>query len=411
MRILDMLKKKAFIAPAQLTFDENEREGWPRQAIAHFGLDGEFATFAKEISDITDRIRETLRKFTDEGILSAIPDRARTMNALHGNEYANQTQKLLKSVAFSDLMTFDRQQDAFFEASSAYKDQIAKNASVLKEFMHEELHATQSLLQQLEDRVIAFAKVLEERKYSQIKKITDVNARIRQLDERTDKYAKLMQSLQGDLKRTQDRRSKLDEDIKSQTALVRNQESLAALERIRRIEEEMHKLAVQYASVCSDVRTVYKKHPDYKLAQNIKVVLDDLPKDPLNYISSRSDFIKKAFEDIIAQFEEEQPGNIRGILERLTKCIAAVEQDARRIVTSAPDQRSLKKEMMRDIAALNIYDKRQFLLRAQTEEETITTKINFLTQELDPAKKVTLEREAKDAAIALGATLRQAEQE
>ena len=69
-------------------------------------------TGSLSIQDIIKDISLSLRKFTDEGVLSAIPDRARTMNALHGNEYATQVQKLLKAVTFTELFTFEKQQDS-----------------------------------------------------------------------------------------------------------------------------------------------------------------------------------------------------------------------------------------------------------------------------------------------------------
>ena len=66
----------------------------------------------------------------------------------------------------------------------------------------------------------------------------------------------------------------------------------------------------------------------------------------------------------------------------------------------------LQKEMMKDIAALNIYDKRQFFMRAKTEEETIGKKIEFLTIELDPNKRLAMEQEMKDIARSLGAIIK-----
>jgi ribosomal protein L17 len=405
MRILDILKRNPFKSGGPITLEEKEQDQWAQKLVAHLDLDKDFSQFQEEMQGLGEETTDSLRKFTDEGVLSAIPDRARTMNALHGNEYAQQVHKLLKSVQFTDLFSFEKQQDKFFETTSGFKDQTAKNTSVLKEFLHDELKETQSLLQKLEDRVIAFAKILEEKKFPLVRKVHELCGKLLQSGERTDKYEKLLASLQSDLKRTQDKRAKLEEDMAAQQALVRNEESLQALEKMKHIEEELHRLAVQYVSVCTDARNVYKKKPDMELAPNIKHVLDEIPKDPMLFLPPNTEKVKKAFEDIVTQFEEEQPGNVRGIIERLTRLAGSAEQDGRKISTAAPDQRALKKEIMRDIAALNMYDKRQFLMRAQSEEDAITTKITYLTAELDPNKRLTLERELKDAAKALGAQI------
>jgi hypothetical protein len=292
MRILDLLKRNIPKNPfksRELILDENEADKWPQQIVDHLGLDGEFTSFTADVDGIVKRIGASLRRFTDEGVLQAIPDRARTMNALHGNEYATQVQKLLKTAAFIDIFAFERQQDAYFEANSAFKDQTAKNVAVLREFMSDELKATQTLLQELEDKVINFAKSLEEKRFPQVRKLREMQLKMQQSEERVGKYQKLLEALEADLKRTQEKRVKLEEEIKAQADLVRNQESLAALEKISKIDEELHRLAVQYASICQDARNIYKKHPDFELSQEIKHVTDELPKDPLPFVSNNSE--------------------------------------------------------------------------------------------------------------------------
>ena len=49
-------------------------------------------------------------------------------------------------------------------------------------------------------------------------------------------------------------------------------------------------------------------------------------------------------------------------------------------------------------------------MRAQAEEETINYKIEYLKTEMDPNKRLTLEREAKDAARNLSAIIKSEKQ-
>lgn len=159
MGILNFLKNS--FKQKELVLDEQHPDQWPKQLVEHLSLDSLFQEFQDQIQALIKDLNNSLKKFSDEGVLSAIPDRARTMNALHGKEYVTQVQKLLKAIQFSDLFTFEKEQATYLEANSAFKDQITKNTSVLREFMHEELKATQAILQQIEDKVLVFMKILE----------------------------------------------------------------------------------------------------------------------------------------------------------------------------------------------------------------------------------------------------------
>jgi hypothetical protein len=408
MRILDLLKRAK--PTKELVLDDNAPVHWPQKLLEHRNLDDEFKAFVNHLNKLTEETRRSLQKFTNEDVLASIPDRARTMNALHGNEYVSQVNKLLATIQFSDIFTFEKQQDSYFEANSAFKSSSTKHANVLKEFLHDELKTTQTHLQQIEDTIINFTKVLEEKGFPQIKKIQEINLRLQKMTELQDKYQKLLESLEIDRKRTNEKRVKIEEDIKEQQTLVRNEESLHALEKIRKIDEELFKIAAQYASLCEDVLAIYKKNSSLELQVPVKKMLEVLPKDPLAFINTNAEVIKQTFEGIVTQFEEERPGNVKSVVERLSRLSQTVEQDARKIQTAAPDQRALKKEMMKDIAALNIYDKMQFLLRAQAEEDNIVRKLNYLQAEMDPKKKIELQREMRDIAHSFGALIKSEEQ-
>jgi len=406
MRILDLLRRNPFRQSRQLVLDEAAPSQWPQQLTQHLGLDSEYKAFIDTVAGLHKGVDDSLKRFTDEDILAAIPDRSRTMNALHGNEYATQVRKLLKTVEFTTLFDFEKQQEAYFEANSGFKDQTAKNVSVLREFMSDELKATQGLLQELEDAIINFTKSLEDRRFSQVRKVKELQAKLQQLVERAEKYQKLLASLQVDLKRTQDKRLKLETEIKTQAGLVRNDSALQAFEKLKKIEEDLHKTAALYVSVSQDLKNVYKRYPALKPTPQIRHVAEELIKDPLVFLSQNAEPVTKAFEEAVSMLEDEQPGNVRSLIERLSRLGSAAESDGRKMATAQPDQRAYKREIMKDIAALNIYDQQQFLLRAQVEEEAVATKISYLNAELDPNKRLAMEREMKDAAKSLGAVIK-----
>jgi hypothetical protein len=186
---------------------------------------------------------------------------------------------------------------------------------------------------------------------------------------------------------------------------VRNPDALTALERIKAIEDQVHALAMQYASAAQDARAVYKKHAEYKMPQHVKLALDELSKDAALFLPQQAETVQRAFADIVECFEEERPGNVGKLIERLTRLGASAEGDARTIQTILPDQRVHKRLVMKDIAALQIYDKRQFLMRATTEEEVLTRKISFLRAELDPGTQIAMRSQLRDLARQLGASV------
>lgn len=405
MRILDLLKSKTLKRQRELVLDEGATQHWPMLLVEHAGLDREFKEFSERLAELKDRIGRSVKDFTDEDTLSAIPDRARTINAIHGKEYATQVHKLLKAAEFTDLFSFDQQQIAYLEAASAFKDMSSKHVSVLKEFMHDELKRTQEQLQELEDTVIMFMKTLDDRKFPTVRKLHETNKKLAAMSERHDKYKKLLTSLKADLKRTQNRRVEIEEQISEQRALIRNDASLAALTRIQTLEAELFHTAHQYGALGKDLHTLYQKHPELKMTEECRKTITELQKDHTQFLSGNSELIKRAFGTIIEQLEEENLGN-RNLLERLTRLAASSDADSRRIATAAPDLRGLKRDVMKDVAALQVYDKQQSLLRAQGEEGNIQMKISYLEQELDPQKRIAMEREMKDLAKGFGAIVK-----
>gem|GEM_PF-6972148 len=405
MRILDIIKKRLSPGPRSLTLQPDCREEWSQQLSVFVGLDKEYAAFAAMMKDLSQRIDATLVSFTDDGLLSAIPERARTMNALHGNEYASQVRKLLATAHFSELFDFEKQQEIYFEANATFKDQTAKNVSALKEFMHDELKTTQTLLQSLEDTVINFTKIADDHKFPQIRKMRDLHKRDSDLQGRGDKYASLLASIEQDLLRTREKKKKLEDEMHAQTGLIRNDPARLALEKLAKLEQEMHRTIQQYIAVCDDVKAVLKKYPSFRLDAKTRRVFDELPKDAQSFIVQDPESIKAAFEQAVSSLEEESPGNVRRIIERLAKLAKSAEQDSRMINTTMPDLRTLKRDVLRDIAAVNVYDKQQFHVRATTEEEMMAGKIEYIKQELDPNRRNALQQEMRAIAKELGATI------
>ncbi len=405
MRILDLFK--SFKPKTQkLELDPATAQEWPEQIIAHLGIDKEFSNFQENVADIKQHVEQSLTKFTDDNTLAAVPERARTMSALHGQEFTAQTRKLLATASFENPFNFEQGQDTFLEANNNYKTLVTKNTSALKEFFSDELKITQTGLQELEDAIIKFTTALEQLKFPQVRKAKDMQMRIKQLQEKSDRYRQLLESLNQDLKRTKEKRTKIGADMQVQQALIRNTDALAALQKSEKIEQDLHTIVAKYVSVCDDIRNVVKNNSRIKIQPSIKQVYDELPKDPFQFLATEHEKVKDAFEDAICMLEEEKPGNVKNLITRLSALSRDAQAQGRKIATMLPDQRALKRDIVKDIAALQVYDKQQFFMRAQTEEEIIQNKIEFLNNELDPNKLAAMQQELNALVRELGARIK-----
>lgn len=408
MRILDLFKNHGPKAEKHLELDLAALDTWASALVHHQGIDKEYAAFIESIEREKTALENAIKPFTDESTLTAVPERARTMSALHGHELASQTRKLIATAMFdeNDIFGFEKAQDAYFEANSRYKDLTSKNAAALHEFFNDELKAVQEILKRIEDAIINFSGDLEQRKYPQIRKAKDFAQRIGQTRERSERYQELLKSLEQDAARTKEKRLKLEEDIRGQISLIRNEQALTALQRAEKIEQELHEIAARYASMGDDLRNTYKRLPAMRPSPALKHIIDELPKDPLGCLAQEHERITAAFEEAVTQLEDESPGNTKNIITRLTKLAKEAESTARKVSTTLPDQRALKRDIMKDIAALQAYDKQQFAMRAKTEEEAIATKVQYLKAELDPAKLDAMLVELKALVQDLGARVK-----
>jgi hypothetical protein len=418
MGIFDMFRRRPFSQTTALFADRKEPVvlsgepiTWHDAFVQQAGLDRAFEDLRRDVQRIRPEIVQRLRGFTDESVLQAIPDRARTMNALHGKEYASKVNKFLTLAEFTSIVNFGKEQERFLDGLATLRDLQSKNVSILKEFMHDELQGTQALLQELEDDVLAFTKLLAERKYHDIHKVRDVALRLAQHSERAAKYEKLLDSLQADLKRTARKRASIEAAISEQVGLVRNATALEALESVKMIEEELHAIATEYALTAADALTLVRKHPDIDLVPKTKHIIEELSKDALAYLPGHAEDVKEAIDELIQAIENARPGNVRQLVERLNARSRDAERDAATITTKLPRQREIKRAIMGDVAALAMYDKRQFLIRAMDEERTIARKIAYLEDELSPAKRDALRRELFSLARDLGAQIEDEESE
>jgi hypothetical protein len=413
MGIFNRLKNITFFAQAppkekdepKIPLRWEEQDRWDEQLAAHTGVAGTYAAFAASVAHAREQLEHAAKAFTNEASLRQIPERARTTNAVHGSEYAKQLRKLAGAAQFTSVYTFEQERERFQEALDAFWEGTKKSAAALGEFLGKELAASHGLVQQLDDAVLAFLQVMEERGGEALVRLKQAQDELRAFEREQGKYRELMDALGKELEATKAKREKIDAKIREQRTLIRNPQALEALDRLANVEAELDKIAAPFESACADLKRLYAKHPQLAAGNDMQRMVNELPRSPVRFIAENAALAQSVCEAAAAQIEDESLGRTGNLASRLRACGQSVAKDAVRIGELVPEQQRLRKDVIRDIAALNIYDQQQFLLRAGREEAEATAKLTYVREQLEGARKVALEREMQDAALALGASV------
>ncbi|MDD9954171.1 MAG: hypothetical protein OXR66_07610 [Candidatus Woesearchaeota archaeon] len=405
MAFLDKLKNltKKFKkgAPAKKVFvlQEDEIEQWPDQVATQYGMDAAFEEFQTAFKARQTQVIASLAPFTDEAFLAKIPERARTVNAVNAKSFADATKPFLQA-RFTSLETFEHDHDDFMEQVNVFANHVKTSTAVLQEFFKTQLTVTQEHIKELEDSVIKAVDMLDKHGYSTVKTIREKLATLSGTDERREKYKELMEALITKRDTVEQKRAKLEKRIDGDRGKIRNKEALPALEKLQALEQELHDITTSYVNVCKNVKKYLKKHEDITLEATAQQTINELPKNPEQYIRDHQGDV---FSIVADQLEQHGRGAVGNLIDRLRSF--SPQKDATRIEAILPEQTQLKQLMMKDIAALNIYDKQQFLLRAKQEEKELAAKITFLQAELDGGERLLIKREIKDAVLAMGITV------
>jgi len=388
-----------------ITLRTDELDQWTIKMIAASGLDDKFRSFLALVEDEKTEAGENAKKFSDEEALQAIPERARTVTAVHGNAYTEEVEKLVQQIVFSDIFTFEDDQFGFHQALDEFRNQTGKNTAALKEFMKKEVETVEHALKKIEDATVRFLQQREDAQFADIERVHVAQEKLNKLDDQQEKYHELKTRLEQQLSAVEQKQQKLTDKINEQRKLIRNPAALQALDDLTKLEKELDEITRMHEHAASDALAYYKKHHELSIPSETHGVLQDLPKHPSSFVAEHPSEIMNAFALIADHLEQEGRGNLGNLIQRLKEQSQRAVQDANRAEEILPKQRKRKQEIMRDVAAINIYDQQQFLTRAVREQKELQAKIAFVEEQLHTTGKFELEREIKDAARSFGATI------
>ena len=409
MGIIDRLKGigrfgetiKRSLEPTQLVLDDDHAT-WADKAVAHLRLDWEFTRFSELIKTMVEDAAKALEPLTSEERIAELPERARTVNDIHAHEFAQKARKVLIATRFTDLYRYDEDHQAFLQAMQEFRDESARNIAALREHLGADVDAALAALQRLEDETIRFAQLLEERKFTHVKRLKEAHDDLAKLDERRAKEEELLAALHDDHAKASERVTALEGGIHDEEGRIRNDDARQALASLTAVEEELERIVGPIQLAARDAIRYCRKHPD-GAPPEARQALDDLDHDAAHAIAADPDRISTALGAVAEQVATRP--NTRPLAARLERAASQMEGIAEKVNKLLPEQSQLRRGIMRDVAALSAYDKRQFLSAARRDVATTAAKITFLEEDLDPGKRIEHERALKDAALALGASI------
>ncbi len=402
---MNFLEKIGWKKQTPLILSESEKHKWPQQIIEYNDLEKKHARFIKDFQKKLDVLEKNAQNLLDENKLSEIPERAQNLSEQHAKTINEQVKKIVQ-ITFTDVLSFQEETENSLEVMGKFREHTNKNISALKEFYETELRELSQAVQEVEDFLIKNSESLD----SELSKILAVQEAIENFDEEKTKQLKYEKTLNSYLEKrdaVHQKKQKHLKRIEEQKPLVRKTASFEALEKLKTVEEEIHAILNKYSRLIFDTKHYFIKN-NITLSQDTKELFSLLRKDPKGILLRDHKKLKEEFKELheaITQLE-----NNEKILSRVEEAAKKISEDVRKIESDEPQLHELKKQIMQDIAALNIYEQEQFLLRNKQEEAEIKERIEVISETLDELRVEQYQQELEEEVKRLDAIIRHDEQ-
>lgn len=405
---MKFLEKVGLKKPTPIVLSESTRKDWPSQLIEHHGLHKKHARFTKDLHKKIETLKSRAKELQDKKKLEQVPERAQHLSEQHAKTINDHAEKLTEAITFSDVLSFQEELEKALEKVGKFREHTGKNASALREYYEEELKGLATAVQELEDYLIQNGESLD----TQLTQILNIKNRIRKLEEEKTKQRKYEKTLNSYLEKrdtNEQNQQKHLKRIEEQKQLVRENSSLEALERIKEIENEIHDILSKYSRLIFDTKHYLLKN-NLTPTQESREIFSQLKKDPKGIIRRDHKKLKQEFKELHETITQLEKDDNKNVTERLEKATKEISEDARKIESDEPQLHELKKQVMHDIAALNIYEQEQFLLRNAQEEAEIKERIEVISETLDELRVEQYQEELENTIKELGAIVRHDEQ-
>jgi len=389
-----------------LILDEQTREKWATQIAEHRELNKKLAQFRKELRHKQELVKtavHALRKGNKK-----VPERAQHLTEQHAKTLTELTEQTVDEITFdNNILTFQDNLDAAITALEYFKEHSTKNISALKEYYADQLTELTGALHQLEDLLIKTGSNFDEKNLQTILQIQELTQKLAAELAKKGKYERTLSKYVADQERNTDKQHKHEKRIKEQKALVRKENALSALKKVKEIETADHERKAKYERLVFDTKHYILKH-GLTLNETSKDLFTQLKRNPDGTLKNKHGVLKEEFKelhDALANLEKEDK---KDVVTRLKTAAKEITNDAQKLVNNEKILHDLKKQVLNDIAALNIYEQEQFLLRARQEAAENSEKLQVLNEALDELQDEALKEELTHLTKQFGAIIRHA---
>jgi hypothetical protein len=387
-----------------LVLDESARNKWAQQLAEHKELTKDLAQFRKELRQRQTAVKSAVSALRKEK--STVPERARHITQQHAATIDELMEQTLKEITFdNDIIAFQTHLDVALKALEYYKEHSTKNISALREFYADQLMTLAESLQQLEDLLIKTAAAFDEKDYQSILQVDELTKKLAGELSKKDKYERTLQKYAADQEKNTDKQQKHKKRIEEQTSLVREKNALSALGKIKEIETKDHERKARYERLVFDTKHYILKN-ELTLNDASKELFTALKKNPESTIKNQHEALKNEFKELQEALGNLEKDDKKDVASRLKKAARDITNDAQKLVNNEKTLHDLKKQVIHDMAALNIYEQEQFLLRTKQEAAENSEKLHVLNEALDELQDESLKEELLHLTKQFGAVIR-----
>ena len=375
MGLFSFTKKKPVL-------NTEEKNTWPTTIAQYQGLDKELEKLKKTYEQQLQALEAQAEQLLKPETIALIPERAQDISEQHAKRIYEEAQKLQGQEHFTKIFCLQEDIEQALDHIAGFKQRTNKNFSALKEYLGEQLRQVRQTSQELEDLLIKKAETIEQAGFDDLLRLKNVIKAQQDNQTKKDKYEKTINKYLTQKRHVEEKEQKHHARIQEQKNLLRDEKALDALKEVKALEEENAAIAQKYSRLVFDTKHYILKNL-LTINDSLQQLFETIQKDPLYALNKHQETLQTEFKQLsqtLAQLEEEDTKDVTTRLEQASK---QVNIDLQTTQENTPRLHKLKKVIMHDIAAINIYEQEQFLLKAQEEKAKIQEKIDVLAETLD----------------------------
>lgn len=280
-----------------------------------------------------------------------------------------------------DVLKIEEYQRSLFERITSFEEHSRKNVTVLKEYLEKKIIEIKEILKLLEDDLVDIAKAIEEYKISEIVKVKEQAHNILKIKDNIAKLERDKKELFAEISSLEEKKRNAMARIEHNKERIKNKTLLTIVDDVMKIEQEKTELIAKYRKLAFDIKRFFVKNV-------LKVSVD--VRDKLSLLSrTAEDMLKSRAEELLALFEnckKQISDSIKPESKEIVKDIADIEKniltDSKKINELEIALKNLKKEIIKDVNALNIYEQSQIIKTIEEGLQDIRLKIESIDNEI-----------------------------